>query len=202
MSPPEAVLDIHGYVACPFAWRVRLVAAEKGLWAEWLPCDVDAPDPRAISHNPQEHSPLLYHDGFTLLESVVIAQYVDEAFPGRGLTPSDPRRRAELRLLSTRLEATDVHMEHSRPEARRRSAAALQLLEEELGEQPFLHGEAPGLTDLLLWPFLANLRVRGLVPEATHPRAIAYFARARARPSFGATLPPWAAATRGERPFA
>ncbi len=144
-----ARVEIHGYLTCPFAWRVRLAAAEKDVPAEFLPCDVDAPDPRCQQHNPDEHSPLLYHDGLTLTESGIIVTYIDEAFAAAGpaLMPEDARGRALLRLLAKQLEPLDVHLERARPEARKRSEGALKRLEADLLARatPFLHGARPGL---------------------------------------------------------
>jgi glutathione S-transferase len=185
-------VEIHGYVTCPFAWRVRLAAAEKGVTADWIPCDVERPDPRARSHNPDEHSPLLWTDGFTLTESEVIIHYLDEALPGPPLMPSAPRPRAELRLLAARLKSLDAHKEHSRPAARRQVEPPLRVLEAALGDQAFLHGASPGVADTLFWPFLADLGVRGLLAAPAYPRASAYLTRSAARPAFRDTRPPWA----------
>ena len=185
-------IEIHGYVSCPFAWRVRLAAAEKGIPADWIPCDVEHPDPRARTHNPDEHSPLLWTEGFTLLESDVILQYLDEGFEGPALMPPQARARAELRLTAAQLRTLDAHQEHSRPAARRKSEPALRALEEALADRDYLHGATPGVVDALCWPFLADLGVRGLVPAATFPRAAAYLTRAAARDAFKETRPPWA----------
>ena len=75
--------EIHGKQDCPFAWRVRIVAREKGLPFEWIPFDVPRPDPRAEKNNPERKSPKLVEDGFQLTESLVIAEYLDEAYPDR-----------------------------------------------------------------------------------------------------------------------
>jgi glutathione S-transferase len=194
-----AAVEIHGYIGCPFAWRVRLAAAEKGVGADFVPCDVDDPDPRARAHNPDEHSPLLYHPlaaPVVLTESLVIAQYLDEAFEGRSLMPSSAEKRARLRLTEIELRGLDVHNERARPEARRRSEAALAALEQRLSIDPvapFLHGVQPGLTDVMIWPFLADIQLRRLLDPTRHPRVDVYLDRARARPSFRATRTPWAA---------
>jgi glutathione S-transferase len=196
-------VEIHGYIGCPFAWRVRLAAAEKGVAAEFFPCDVDDPDPRVRAHNPDEHSPLLYHHvampgaaPVVLTESLVIAQYLDEAFEGRPLMPAAAQKRARLRLTEIELRALDVHNERARPEARRRSEGALAALEQRLcldPVAPFLHGAEPGLTDVMIWPFLADIQLRRLLDPARHPRVDVYLDRARGRPSFRATRTPWAA---------
>jgi glutathione S-transferase len=189
-----ALVEIHGYVGCPFAWRVRLAAAEKQVAADWIPSDVPEPDARSATHNPDDHSPLLWHDGFTLLESEVIGHYLEEAFPGRTLMGTEPRGRATVRLLAAQLASIDVHTVRREEEAVRRSEGALNALEEALqGSQTFLLGDDPGLVDVQIWPFLTNIAVRGLLDEERYQRVAAYLGRAAQRPSFRTTRPPWAA---------
>jgi len=211
----EGGVEIHGYVACAFAWRVRWAAAEKGIPFVWIPCDVPAPDRRAAVHNPHEHSPLLFHDGLTLLESDVIMTYFDEApeFDGPRLLPDEPRARAKLRWLGARLRALDVHTEPSRPEARRKTSPALDTLEAALqksalgedhflapvspagaAERPFLHGPRPGFIDFLIAPFLVHSAARGFVEPSTWPAVTAYLRHLAERPSYPRTRPPWAPA--------
>lgn len=193
-SSAATTVEIHGYLTCPFVWRVRLAAAEKGVPAEFLPSDVDSPDPRVTAHNPDDHSPLLFHDGLTLRESTVILEYLEEAFTGPALLPGEARARAELRLLAADLGKLDVHHERARPEARKKSEGALAVLEQELGERtPFLHGPAPGFADVMIWPFLADLSLRKLIDTTRFARVEAYLDRARKRASFHDTRAPWAA---------
>jgi glutathione S-transferase len=194
MPTAQTPVEIHGYLTCPFAWRVRLAAAEKGVPAQFFPADVDSPDPLVAEHNPHEHSPLLFHDGLTLRESSIIIEYLEEGFAGPALLPREPRDRAELRLLAVDLRDLDVQKEHARPEARKKSEGALKLLEAALGQRsPFLHGANPGLADVMVWPFLADISLRKLLDPQRHPATEAYLDRARARPSFHATRAPWAA---------
>lgn len=193
-KPVAGGVEVHGYVNCPFAWRVRLAAAELGLPFEWLPVDVEAPDARVAEHNPDEHSPLLWEPGFSLLESEIIVQYLDEKFAGGKLWPKDAQERAELRFVSTRLRGLDVHTEPSRAEARRRSGPALDLVEAVLSSSgDYLHGEQPGAVDVTWWPFLANIAGRGLLGD-TRPAVSAYLKRVVRRPSFSGPRPEWAAA--------
>jgi glutathione S-transferase len=194
MPTSQAPVEIHGYLTCPFAWRVRLAAAEKAVAADFLPADVDTPDPRVAQHNPHEHSPLLFHDGLILRESSIIIEYLEEAFSGPALLPREPRVRAELRLLAVELKDLDVQHERARPEARKKSEGPLGLLEAALGRHaPFLHGATPGLADVMIWPFLADLSLRKLLDPQRYPAAEAYLDRARARASFHSTRAPWAA---------
>src|ERR1700694_4633085 len=97
------MLEIHGKRGCPFAWRVRLAAREKGASFEWVPFDVPSPDARALHHNPERRSPFLWDAGFTLVESIVIAEYIEESCDGTALLPAGPKERAQARLLLTTL---------------------------------------------------------------------------------------------------
>ena len=58
-SQMAAQIEIHGYTLCPFAWRCRLAASEKGVSFDWLPADIPEPDPRSKAHNPNKRSQCL-----------------------------------------------------------------------------------------------------------------------------------------------
>src|SRR5207244_7614258 len=110
-----SMLEIHGKQECPFAWRVRLAAREKGIAFEWIPHDVGSPDPRASQHNPQQRSPLLWDEGFPLVESLVIAQYIDESREGRALLPGRAKERARMRELTATVAAkSEIPPRHAR----------------------------------------------------------------------------------------
>jgi glutathione S-transferase len=48
--------------------------------------------------NPNAVVPTLVHDGRIIIESTVIMHYLDEAFGGAALMPSDPLARAQVRM--------------------------------------------------------------------------------------------------------
>jgi glutathione S-transferase len=49
-----------------------------------------------LARHPRGKVPVLEQDGFSLYETVAITRYIDEAFPGPQLQPSDARRRARV----------------------------------------------------------------------------------------------------------
>lgn len=192
-----SVIEIHGRVGCPFAWRARLAAAEKGVSFAWIPFDAETPDPRA-QKNPAKRSPLLIHGDVQVTESAVIAQYIDEAFPGPALMPAKPAPRAQARIdiaELAKLEADTRPGTVPTPEVRARIGQAYELLDKKLADgRSWLGGETPNLADLLIWPFLAGLVLRlGLTipPELAH--ASDYWQRVSERPSFRSTSPQWLA---------
>jgi glutathione S-transferase len=89
------------------AVKARLTLAEKNLpWdGEVLDLhrgDQHRPAYRAI--NPNAVVPTLVHDGRVVIESTLIIEYLDEAFPAPALMPADPYRRAQARLWMKKID--------------------------------------------------------------------------------------------------
>jgi glutathione S-transferase len=89
----------HGSSVC--AAKVRFVLAEKNLPWEGIYVDIlrgDQFDPAYVKLNPKAVVPTLVHDDKVIIESSVICEYLDEAFPDPPLKPADPEHRAAMRL--------------------------------------------------------------------------------------------------------
>jgi glutathione S-transferase len=89
----------HGSSVC--AAKVRVTLAEKNLPWEGVYIDIlrgDQFDPAYKKLNPKAVVPTLVHDGKVIIESSVICEYLDEAFPDPSLKPADPEHRAAMRL--------------------------------------------------------------------------------------------------------
>ena len=89
----------HGSSVC--AAKVRIVLAEKSLPWEGMYVDIlrgDQFDPAYMKLNPKAVVPTLIHDGKVIIESSVICEYLDEAFPDPPLKPANPEHRAAMRL--------------------------------------------------------------------------------------------------------
>jgi glutathione S-transferase len=186
-----AQIEIHGYQLCPFAWRARLAAHEKGVSFEWFPADIPDRDPRSQEHNPNKRSPLMRHGDFTVTDSAVITQYIDEAFGGPPLQPGDAKGRALMRL--SLLDLGGIQFDSRKDlddETRERTGTALAKLEAKLSDDaPWLGGATPSRADLEIWPFLALLEQKGGLAVDELPRVARYWERVQARDSFRATRP-------------
>ena len=92
--------DFGNSVCCQ---KVRITLCEKGL--EWEPVRVDLfrseqYDPQYLKLNPKGVVPTLVHDGKPVIESTLICEYLEEAFPDPPLAPTDPWRRSRMRVWS------------------------------------------------------------------------------------------------------
>jgi len=87
--------------------KVRMALAEKGLAWEGIHLDLragDAQKPEYVKLNPNQVVPTFVHDGAVVIESNVICEYLDDAFPETPLRPADPVGRARMRLWTKQLD--------------------------------------------------------------------------------------------------
>jgi glutathione S-transferase len=89
-------VELYGYQFSVYSWIARLALEEKGVnyhWIEVDPFGLRVPVSYLALH-PFKRVPTLVHDSFQLYETGAITRYVDEAFPGPSLQPTDVRHRA------------------------------------------------------------------------------------------------------------
>jgi glutathione S-transferase len=87
--------------------KVRLALAEKNLAFDGEILDLQRGDqhrPDYAKLNPNEVVPTLVHDGKVILESTLIIEYLDEAFPEPPLMPAAPYDRATARLFMKKID--------------------------------------------------------------------------------------------------
>ena len=87
--------------------KVRLALEEKGLAFEGEILDLQRGDQHRADYaklNPNEVVPTLIHDGKVLIESTLIIEYLDEAFPNPPLMPADPALRHQARLFMKKID--------------------------------------------------------------------------------------------------
>jgi glutathione S-transferase len=92
--------DFGNSVCCQ---KVRITLRAKGL--EWEAIKVDLfkteqYDPKYLALNPKGVVPTLVHNGKPVIESTLICEYLDGAFPQPRLIPDDPRLQSRMRLWS------------------------------------------------------------------------------------------------------
>ncbi|KAB8113408.1 hypothetical protein EE612_052401, partial [Oryza sativa] len=106
-------LKMLGVYVSPFPLRVKLALSFKGLSFEYVEEDLHNKSDLLVSSNPvHKRTPVLIHNGKPISESMVIVQYLDEAFPGAGaaLLPSDPLDRAVARFWASYIDDKVIRM--------------------------------------------------------------------------------------------
>lgn len=93
-------LELYNAAQSTCSQKVRLILHEKGLDFADHRLRLFAGDQlkeEYLKINPNGVVPALVHDGQVVIESSVIAEYLDELFPDISFTPGDPAARARMR---------------------------------------------------------------------------------------------------------
>ena len=108
-------LILHHHNSSVCAAKVRVAFAEKGLdWeSRLMRLDGDQFEPEYVRMNPMSVVPTLVHDGKVVIESNVILEYLEDAFPEPSLRPASAHNRAEARLLMMRLDEDASGLHHA-----------------------------------------------------------------------------------------
>ncbi|KAM3594228.1 uncharacterized protein V6R79_004454 [Siganus canaliculatus] len=96
---------LHGYFRSSCSWRVRTALALKGIEYDQIPVNLIKDGGQQLSEeyktvNPMQQVPTLEIDGISLSQSLAVIQYIDETRPGPRLLPADPKKRAQVRMIS------------------------------------------------------------------------------------------------------
>lgn len=103
------MLTLYHYDRSTAAQRVRLALEEKAIDWQSIVVDTargDVEELPADYHrlNPKGLIPVLIHDGRAIPESLVILEYLEDAFPDAAFRPVDPAERARMRLWMRRID--------------------------------------------------------------------------------------------------
>ncbi|RCV26869.1 hypothetical protein SETIT_5G279800v2 [Setaria italica] len=168
-------LRLLGTWSSPWVIRVRVALGLKGLSYDYTEEDLAAKSDLLLRSNPvHKKVPVLIHGGRPVCESLVIVEYVDEAWPAAGppLLPSDPYDRATARFWAAYVNDTFFPSwkalfrstaEEQRAEAFKNAVPAVETLERAFRDcskgKAFFGGDAVGLVDVALGSHLVWIRV-------------------------------------------
>lgn len=176
--PTAEVVKVYGAAWSVYVRIVRLALEEKQVNYDLIEVDVftEAGVPREhLKRHPFGRIPAFEHDGFDLYETGAIVRYIDDAFPGCKLQPTDLKARARTNQIIGILDAYayrtlvwDIYVERvvSAREARvandqkiaaalARAKVCLSELDRLSDERGFLVGSDVTLADLYAAPIFA-----------------------------------------------
>ncbi|WP_158287635.1 glutathione S-transferase family protein [Falsiroseomonas bella] len=204
---------LHGPGYSTYARTARLALEEKGVAYELNEVDIltgKGHAPEHLARHPWGKVPAFEHDGFTLFETLAITRYVDEAFPGPALQPSDVKARARMTQICSVVDSYGyaaivgklfwqeaiVPMQGGTPNAEiaaeglKVTRQVLDVLEG-LAAGDLLCGGSVSLADLHLLPVVEYLRMtkEGGAAFAAKPKLSAWWETMNARPAVVKTRP-------------
>lgn len=200
---------LYDYFRSSAAYRVRIALNLKGVEAERREVHLvkgEQRSPEHVARNPQGFVPALdIGNGRILTQSLAIIEWLDSVYPEPRLIPADPLARADA-MARALLIAADIHpvnnlrilkrleTQFGADEAARAEwyrhwiAEGFAALEAMAGNGPFLGGDAPDVSDVLLVPQMYNAR-RFDLPLDAYPKLVAADAAASALEPFAAAHP-------------
>jgi len=205
---------LYGPVYSTYARTARLALEEKSIPYRLHEVDTlsgEGQKPEHLARHPWGKVPVLDDDGFSIFETAAISRYIDEAFPGPRLQPTDAKHRARMVQICAVLDhygwqpmVMRVFVQHivapmqgGTPdraviaEALPLAERALTVVESLMSEGDFLCGETISLADCHLVPILDYFARTddGRAVLARRPRLSAWWDRMEHRPSVARTRP-------------
>lgn len=199
--------------ASPYAMSCAIALREKGVEFEEVDQDLTAKGDLLLRSNPvYEEVPVLIHNGTPIVQSLVILEYIEEAWPPSDTTPSLLPGSAYDRSLSRfwadfinkKFFVTGIHLlrrvgeDHAT--ARKEVVEHFVTLEKGMraigSEGPFFLGEKMSMADVMLAPLITWLRTFEELGEFKFPgpekcgRIHKWLAAMRQHPTVAASLPP------------
>ena len=202
---------LYDYWRSSASFRVRIALHLKGIPFSTVAVNLLDGSQRSAAHlmrNPQGFVPALAIDGMMMTQSLAIIEYLDSRNPAPALLPADPAEAARLRAIAYAI-AMEIHPICNPSVVAHHAAAfdgsdddrkiwmqhfidkglrAVEVLANHPASGRFLHGDSPGLADIVLVPQLYNAR-RWDVPLDDMPRLTAIDAACRDLPAFAAAAP-------------
>ncbi|CAI9603039.1 unnamed protein product [Staurois parvus] len=171
---PQGLIRLYSMRFCPFAQRARLVLIAKGIKHEVVNINLKNKPHWMFEKNPLGLVPFLEtSDGKIIYESTIVCEYLDDAFPGHELIPSDPYAKAEQKMLldtfsaltpifykilmtqNTNIDATELKSQFFEK---------FKKLEEALANKntPYFGGDSVSFFDYMVWPWFEKFSFCGL----------------------------------------
>ena len=200
-------MKLIGTLTSPYVRKVRVVLAEKKIDYELLIDSPWTPDNDIARYNPLGKIPVLVlDDESTLFDSRVIVEYLDNVAPNNRLIPTSGRERILVKRWEALADgvcdaAAAAFLEAKRPEGEKSASwierqrdkvvRSLEVITEELGENPWCFGNSFTLADIGVGTALGYLAFRfpDIDWKGQHPSLARLYDKLMQRPSFQDTVP-------------
>jgi maleylacetoacetate isomerase len=175
------MMKLYGFFRSSTSFRLRIALNLKGLPFDYIPVNLATGanhEGSFTARNPFGSLPMLEADGRDRAQSMALLEWLDEAYPDPAFLPGDIEARYTVRELAYGI-ATEIHAVNNLPVLKylkdplghtqdeidlwyrhwlKRTLDPVEARLAQLGTGDFLHGDAPGLFEVVLIPQLANAR--------------------------------------------
>uniref|UniRef100_A0A1E1XCP1 Putative glutathione s-transferase n=1 Tax=Amblyomma aureolatum TaxID=187763 RepID=A0A1E1XCP1_9ACAR len=180
--PPLAPgkLRIYSMRFCPFCHRSLLVLHAKNIEHEVVNINLKDKPEWHFKLNPAGKVPILQQDDKLVCESLIVAEYLDDAYGSAKLLPNDPYQKARQKMFievgsAALMPVLKIHYnKDNRVELWKEFRDKVRAYEEELATRktPYLSGDKPGFADYMVWPFFPRVEAFSTIfPELKAPTA-------------------------------
>ncbi|KAI8040794.1 pyrimidodiazepine synthase [Drosophila gunungcola] len=165
--PEDGLLRLFSMRFCPYAQRAHLVLNAKKVPHHTVYINLTEKPEWLVDVSPLLKVPALQlveeKDQPSLIESLIIAEYLDEKYAENPLLPKDPLKRAQDKILLERFNGiTSGFMKIlTQNTGLDEFWTALDIFEQELTKRGtrFFGGDKPGFVDFMIWPWFERLSV-------------------------------------------
>lgn len=199
------MLTLYHSPISPNSRRVWITLLEKGLEFSLIEIKLDGDQfkPDFLAINPFHHIPVLEDDGFNIVESLAILDYLEAKYPTPAMLPKDAKDLAITRMAQVvaahellpgviPLYPLMLDLPGGNPEkieqAQQKVATVLKFFDNLLDDRPFFGSHNITLAEVVAGSIIPWLP-KGGVSLSDYPKVSAWCNRLMARPAWQATNP-------------
>ena len=199
------MLTLYHAPISPNSRRVWITLLEKGLDFKLVEVKLNGEqfNPDFLAMNPFHHIPVLVDDGFNVVESLAVLDYLEAKYPTPKMLPEDPKDLAKVRMVE--LVTVNELLPNLFPliplilnlpggdaekiaQAQQKVATVLKFFEGLLDDRPYVGSENITLADAVAGTVIPFLLTGG-ISLSEYPKVSAWCDRLMARPTWPATQP-------------
>ncbi|XP_077488082.1 glutathione S-transferase omega-1-like [Amblyomma americanum] len=182
-------LRIYSMRFCPFCHRSLLVLHAKNIEHEVVNINLKDKPEWHFKLNPAGKVPILQQDDKLVCESLIVSEYLDDAYGSTKLQPNDPYQKARQKMFvevgsAALMPVLKIHYnKDNRLELWKEFKDKVRVYEEELAARKtltslvstyalYFSGDKPGFADYMVWPFFPRVEAFSTIfPELKAPTA-------------------------------
>lgn len=198
------MLKLYHMPISPNSRRVWVTLLEKQLEFELVEMELNGEQfqPEYLALNPFHHIPVLVDDGFNVVESLAILDYLEAKYPTPAMLPTDAKdlaivRMVQLLTVNELLPALTVltplalgfpgGIPEKIAEAKQKAATVLKYFENLLGDSPYFGNKNVTLADVVAGTVVPWLLGGRLFLNTDYPKLSAWCDHLMARPAWQTT---------------